>query len=61
MKLLKEADLQEEKVQLMRYIEALLQPDLIKKVMKFSMSVSLAASAFNSHPFRFKILMPSMK
>ena len=60
MKLLKEADLQEEKVQLMRYIEALLQPDLIKKVMKFS-EVSLAASAFNSHPFRFKILMPSMK
>ena len=54
MKLFKEADLPEEKVRLMRY--ALSHADLIKKVLEFSMSVSLVASAFSSHPFGFKNL-----
>ena len=53
--LLKEADLHEEKVGLMRWMGAVSQPDLIKKVLEFSMSVGL-----NSHSFGFKILMPSM-
>ena len=56
MKLFEEADLQEEKFRLMRYMEALSHADLIKKVLEFSMSVSLVASAFNSHPFGFKNL-----
>ena len=38
-------------------MEALSHTDLIKKVLEFSMSVSLVASAFSSHPFGFKILM----
>ena len=61
MKLFEEADLQEEIFRLMRYMEALSHADLIKKVLEFSMSVSLVASAFSSHPFGFKILMPSME
>ena len=39
MQLLKEADLHEEKVRLMRCMEAVSQPDLIKKVCDFSLSV----------------------
>ena len=39
---------------------AVSQPDLIKKVLEFSMSVGLIASAFHSNSFGFKILMPSM-
>ena len=58
--LLKEAELHEEKVGLMRWMGAVSQPDLIKTVLEFSMSVGLIASAFNSHSFGFKILMPSM-
>ena len=58
--LLKEADLHEEKVGLMRWMGAVSQPDLIKTVLEFSMPVGLIASAFNSHSFGFKILMPSM-
>ena len=58
MKLFKDADLHEEKVRLMRCMGAVSQPDLIKKILKFSMSVSLVA--FNSHSFGFKILTPSM-
>lgn len=61
MKLFKEADLHEEKVRLMRCMGAVSQPDLIKKVLEFTMSVSLVASAFNSHSFGFKILTPSKK
>lgn len=38
MKLFEEADLQEEKFRLMRYMEALSHTDLIKKVLEFSMS-----------------------
>nr|XP_058942457.1 puromycin-sensitive aminopeptidase-like [Pocillopora verrucosa] len=38
MKLFKEADLHEEKVRLMRCMGAVSQPDLIKKVLEFSMS-----------------------
>ena len=41
MKLFKEADLHEEKVRLMRCMGAVSQADLIKKVLEFSMSVSL--------------------
>ena len=37
-------------------MEALSHTDLIKKVLEFSMSVSLVASAFSSHPFGFKNL-----
>ena len=55
MKLFKEADLHEEKVRLMRCMGAVSQLDLIKKVLEFSMSVSL-----NSRPFGFKSLTPSM-
>jgi len=40
MKLFKEADLHEEKVRLMRCMGAVSQPELIKKVLDFSMSVS---------------------
>ena len=58
MKLFKDADLHEEKVRLMRCMGAVSQPDLSKKILKFSMSVSLVA--FNSHSFGFKILTPSM-
>ena len=39
MQLLKEADLHEEKVRLMRCMGAVSQPDLIKKVCDFSLSV----------------------
>ena len=45
MKLFKEADLHEEKVRLMRCMGAVSQPDLIKKVLEFSMSVSLVVCA----------------
>ena len=44
----------------MRWMGAVSQRDLIKKVLEFLMSVGLIASAFNSHSFGFKILMPSM-
>ena len=60
MNLFKEADLHEEKVRLMRCMGAVSQPDLIKKVLEFSMSVSLVASAFNSRPFGFRSLTPSI-
>ena len=40
MKLFREADLHEEKVRLMRTMGAVSQPELIKKVLDFSMSVS---------------------
>jgi len=43
MKLFKEADLHEEKVRLMRCMGAVSQPELIKKVLDFSMSVSFTA------------------
>ncbi|CAH3161692.1 unnamed protein product [Pocillopora meandrina] len=39
--LLKEADLHEEKVGLMRWMGAVSQPDLIKKVLEFSMSTDV--------------------
>ena len=39
MKLFKEADLHEEKVRLMRCMGAVSQPELINKVLEFSMSV----------------------
>ena len=42
-KLFREADLDEEKVRLMTCMGAVLQPELIKKVLDFSMSVCLAA------------------
>ena len=61
MKLFEEADLHKEKVRLMKCIGTVSQPDLIKKVLEFTMSVSLVASAFNSHSFGFKILTPSKK
>jgi len=41
MKLFREADLHEEKVRLMRTMGAVSQPELIKKVLEFAMSVSL--------------------
>ena len=41
MKLLKKADLHEERVRLMRTMGAVTQPELIKKVLDFSLSVSL--------------------
>ena len=40
MKLFGEADLHEEKVRLMRTMGAVSQPELIKKVLEFAMSVS---------------------
>ena len=39
MKLFREADLHEEKVRLMRCMGAVSQPELIKKVLDFAMSV----------------------
>ena len=42
MKLFREADLHEEKVRLMRTMGAVSQPELIKKVLDFSLSVSEA-------------------
>ena len=41
MKLFREADLHEEKVRLMRTMGAVSQPELIKKVLEFSLSVSV--------------------
>ena len=41
MKLFKEAELHEEKVRLMRTMGAVSQPELIKKVLDFSLSVSV--------------------
>ena len=41
MKLFKEADLHEEKVRIMRTMGAVSQPELIKKVLEFSLSVSV--------------------
>ena len=43
MKLFREADLDEEKVRLMCCMGAVSQPELIKKVLAFSMSVGFAA------------------
>ena len=44
MKLFREADLHEEKVRLMRCMGAVSQPELIKKVLDFSMSVGFTQS-----------------
>ena len=41
MKLFKKADLHEERVRLMRTMGTVTQPELIKKVLDFSLSVSL--------------------
>ena len=45
MKLFREADLHEEKVRLMRSMGAVSQPELVKKVLDFSLSVSLMQNA----------------
>ena len=50
--LFKEADLHEEEVRMMRSMGAVSQPDLIKKILELSMSVSLVASALNSYSFK---------
>ena len=47
MQLLKEADLHEEKVRLMRCMGAVSQPDLIKKVCDFSLSVRFIKLCIN--------------
>ena len=47
MKLFKGADLDEEKVRLMRCMGAVSQPELINKVLDFSLSVSLSAYDIN--------------
>ena len=47
MKLFKEADLHEEKVRLMRCMGAVSQPELINKVLDFSLSVSPLAYFIN--------------
>ena len=51
MKLFREADLHEEKVRLMRCMGAVSQPELIKKVLDFSVSVSF--TRFNCICFNF--------
>ena len=64
MKLFREADLHEEKVRLMRTMGAVSQPELIKKVLDFAMSVSSRIILIRKHslaPLHFipqKITLP---